>query len=127
MRVLCLFLLVFPVVAWGHGFEFRFTEPTQRVDGTVFDPVTEVESYSAQCALDEAFTAPVEVFFPRSASSDNGDGRRYYYWQDAVQVGGWYFCRMSVADVNGLVSDWSNVATVRKVARPNPPVISDTR
>ena len=82
---------------------------------------------TAQCALDEAFTAPVEVFFPRSASSDNGDGRRYYFWEDAVQVGGWYFCRLNVADLDGRVSDWSNVATVRKVARPNPPELSETR
>ena len=115
-------LLVAATAMAAHNFEFRFVEPTQRVDGTPFDAATEAGFYTAQCAVDESFTAPLEVLFERAETIPDGDGL-YFLWADAVQTGGWYFCRMSVTDVDGLESNWSAVATVRKTAKQNPPVL----
>ena len=123
-KVLSAFILMFIAgsALAAHNFEFRFVEPTQRVDGTPFNPATEAGFYTAQCAVDESFTSPLEVLFERAETLPDGDGL-YFLWADAVQTGGWYFCRLSVTDTDGLVSDWSAVATVRKTAKPNPPVL----
>ena len=124
MRYIVAFLLTFlslPAMA-AHSFEIRFTEPTAREDGTPFNAATEASAYRAQCSIDEAFTAPVEIVFTRSETLPDSGGR-YFLWADAVQSGGWYYCRLNVADLDGLVSNWSAVASVKKVAKPNPPVI----
>ena len=119
LMIAALALIAAPAFA-QHSFEIRFVEPTERVDGQPFDAATEASGYRAQCDRDEAFTAPLEVFFTRAETLPDGDGR-YFLWADAVQTGGWYYCRLNVADTDGLVSDWSNVASVRKQAKPNPP------
>ena len=120
--IIAVCLLAFSATAFAHSFEIRFGEPTERTDGQPFDAATEAAGYRAQCDRDEAFSAPLEIYFPRGDSLPDGDGR-YFLWADAVQVGGWYYCRLNVADTDGLVSDWSNVASVRKQANPKPPVL----
>ena len=111
----------------SHGFEFCWTDPTEREDGTPLDPETELAGYELQIVLQGGFesgplvalyvaradTQPAEA--TRLAGTDSpGAVRRCYFWQDAVQQGGWYDGRMSAIDTGELTSDWSNVITVRK-------------
>lgn len=120
VAILAIVLLNTAQAQSAHSFEIRFNEPTERVDGQPFDAATEAGYYVVQCASDDTFTAPLEVLFERAETLPDGAGR-YFLWADAVRSGGWYWCRMNVADTDGLVSDWSNVASVRKQAKPNPP------
>jgi hypothetical protein len=121
MKYLPLLFLLFAFPAEAqHSFEFRFTEPTERTDGQPFNPSLEAAGYRAQCARDSSFTSPAEIYFTRTETLPDGNGR-YFLWEGAVQVGGWYFCRLNLADTDGLVSDWSVVVSVRKQANPKPP------
>jgi hypothetical protein len=103
-----------------HGFDLAWTDPTERTDGMAFDPATEIGVYRAECVRGDDWAAAAFVLITRDETGGDGN-ERTFYWQDAVQQGGWYNCRINVADTGGLVSDWSATVTVRKLARPNPP------
>jgi len=127
MRLLLLILLaVFASVAHAqamHGFTFTWVEPTARVDGQVIDPATEIASYRMRCEGAEIVNREIT----RGASSPAGEGERTFQWEGAVQRGGWYDCRMIAVDTDGLASEWSEVAQVRKLAQPNPPGLRSAR
>ena len=105
----------------AHGFEFCWTDPVEREDGTPLDPDTELAAYTLQIALANGFDdALVSIVVARRDTTEDG-ARRCYFWHDAVQQGGWYDTRMTAIDTGELESDWSEVVTVRKQARPRPP------
>lgn len=105
----------------SHGFELSWTDPTEREDETPFDANTETGQYRAECTrTGNGWDAAAFVVFTRDQTSPTSIGRGYT-WVDAVSQGGWYDCRMNIADVNGLVSNWSGVVTVRRLAKPKPP------
>ena len=96
------------------GFNFSWDDPTERTDGTDFFP-EEIDRYVLSCV---SVTQEAEIEVPRSEAMEGE-----FEWLDAVDVGGFYDCKMKVVDVEGLESDWSNTVTVRRVARPMPPVL----
>jgi len=113
--------------AWGqatHGFDIAWTDPIEREDGTAFDPATEIGVYRAECVRGDDWTEAAFVLITREQTGGDGN-QRTFYWQDAVDQGGWFNCRMNVADTGGLVSDWSVTITVRKLARPNSPGLQE--
>jgi len=101
-----------------HGFTFEWEDPVTRQDGVALDPDTELKSYRIRCEGAEN----VERVVDRTATQLVSGVVRTYEWVDAVQTGGWYDCQMTAVDVNDLESDWSEIASVRKLARPMPPV-----
>lgn len=109
----------------SFGFDLEWTDPTERVDATPFDPATEIGVYRAECVRGADWSEAAFVLIERSATGGTGNDRTYF-WEDAVTQGGWYNCRFNVADVNGLVSDWSNTITVRKQAVPRAGVLKET-
>jgi len=98
-----------------HGFQFTWIDPVERTDGEPLAP-EELWGYRMYCVGNEE----VEVVVPRH-TTEQENGERSYFWQDAVQRGGWYDCQMTAIDENELESDWSNIASVRKLAIPQPP------
>ena len=126
MKLILLLLLLVPGVALAqatHGFTFTWDDPVTRIDGQTLDPDTEIQSYRLNCEGSES----VERVVDRAATTDVGGVTREYQWIDAVQRGGWYDCRMTAVDTDDLESDWSNVASVRKLAQPNPPGLRGNR
>ena len=120
-----LMLVASPVFSQAsHGFDFAWTDPTERTDGMAFDPATEIGVYRAECVRGDDWAEAAFVLITREETGGDGN-QRTFYWQDAVQQGGWYNCRMNVADTGGLVSDWSVTITVRKLARPNSPGLQE--
>ena len=121
-------LLVFSAPAWSqasHSFDFEWTDPTEREDGMAFDPATEIAGYVLQCSRNEAFTAPAETYVAQDQTTVLAPGKRAFAWVDAVQQGGWYYCRLHVADIHELVSDWSQAIYLRKLARPKAAVLAE--
>lgn len=120
MKLLLLLLLLIPGFALAqttHGFTFAWDDPVTRTDGVALDPATELQSYRLNCEGAES----VERIVDRAATVALTGTTREYEWVGAVQSGGWYDCRMTAVDTDELESDWSNVASVRKFARPTPP------
>jgi len=112
-----LLLIVSPVFAQAaHGFDFKWTDPTEREDGTAL-AVEELGSYRLQCASSQEAAEVVVSIGDTTVEA----GVRSFFWESAVSKGGWYDCRMTAVDVNDLESDWSVTIQVRKLARPNPP------
>jgi hypothetical protein len=99
-----------------HGFQFTWTDPVERTDGQPIVPDEELTSYRLSCSGHEQ----VERIVEREATEAVGQ-ERTYFWSGAVQRGGWYECSMSVFDTDGLESDMSEMVSVRKQAKPNPP------
>jgi len=123
MKLLLLLLLLVPGLASAqalHGFTFTWEDPVEREDGMELDPDEELELYRMRCVRENG-GAEAETDVLRADTEAVEGVTRTYFWQDAVQRGGWYECQMLVADTEGLESDWSNVASVRKMARPMPP------
>ena len=117
--------LLFPGLALSqatHGFVFNWDDPVEREDGTALDPDEELLGYRMRCEGAES----VERMIERNLT-EMVDGQRRFEWVGAVQRGGWYDCQMTAIDVNELESDWSNVAQVRKLARPMPPGLRGMR
>lgn len=126
MKLILLLLLLAPGLAFGqavHGFTFTWNDPTARTDGQALDPDTEIQSYRMNCEGSES----VERIVDRAATVSLGGTERQYEWVNAVQRGGWYDCRMTAVDTDDLESDWSNVASVRKLAQPMPPGLRGDR
>jgi len=123
MRLFLMLLLLLPGLAAGqamHGFDFTWGDPVERTDGEALDPDEEVASYRLHCVrTDGAEEASIEVL--RGDTEAVEGNTRGYFWEDAVERGGWYDCRILATDTEGLSSDWSNVASVRKRAQPMPP------
>jgi len=107
------------------GFFIEWNDPVLREDGTEFDPATEVGQYRVECVRGTDWTGAAFTTFTRDATAGEGL-KRSYNWTNAVQVGGWYNCRMNVADVDDMVSDWSNTVVVRKRAKPTSPTLLGT-
>ena len=99
-----------------HGFQFTWTDPAERTDGQPIVPDEELASYRLSCSGHEQ----VERIVEREAT-EAVEEERTYFWSDAVQRGGWYECSMSVFDTDGLESEMSEMVSVRKQAKPNPP------
>lgn len=126
MKLILLLLLLIPGFALAqvtHGFTFTWDDPVERTDGQALDPDTEIQSYRLNCEGSES----VERIVDRAATVSTGGTERQYEWVNAVQRGGWYDCRMTAVDTDDLESDWSNVASVRKLAQPNPPGLRGNR
>jgi hypothetical protein len=116
--ILLLLLGLTVTVAQGqasHGFQFTWTDPVTRTDGTAVT-VDELATYRLKCEGVEN----VERIITRD-QAEVVNGEMTYWWDGAVQQGGWYDCSMTVTDVNALESDSSEIVRVRKLARPNPP------
>lgn len=120
---LALLFLAGPAMAQAtHGFDLSWIDPTERVDGMEFDPATEIALYRAECMrVGDAWEDAAFVEFTRGQTGGINT-QRQYAWENAVQRGGWYDCRMLVRDTSDLSSDWSAVVRVRKLARPASPV-----
>ena len=120
LAMLCVLALI-SAPAWSqatHSFDFEWTDPVEREDNAAFDPETEIAWYVLQCSRDEAFTAPAETYVAQDQTTVLAPGKRAFAWVDAVSQGGWYYCRINVADIHELVSDWSRSIYIRKLARP---------
>jgi hypothetical protein len=116
MRYLLL-LLFLPAVVLAHSFTFTWVDPTQRTDGTAFNPSTELQSYRMRCEGAEN----VERIVDRASTSQVTGNTRRYVWSDAVSVSGMYDCKMTALDTGDRESDWSNIASVPKFAAPSAP------
>lgn len=128
MNKLLLLLLVAPLSASAlvtgtvhaqatHGFLFHWEDPVEREDGTPLS-VEELDSFRLQCISDQE---SAETLVPIGDTDVNEDGERFYWWDEAVQRGGWYTCSMTAIDENQLESEWSDTAEVRRIAIPRPP------
>jgi len=120
VKLALLLLLLLPGFALAqatHGFIFTWQDPVTRTDGVALDPETELQSYRMRCEGAESVERRVDR--DETTALDTGDRR--YEWVGAVQAGGWYDCTMTAIDTGNLESPKSNVASVRKVARPDPP------
>lgn len=107
-------LLLLPLPAAAHDFTFTWDDPTQRTDGSTFDPDTELQSYRLECAGPESATRIID----RAASTPVENHTRRYRWRDAVQADGVYECRMLARDTGDRESPWSEVAQAVKVSAP---------
>ena len=115
---LFLLLLLIPGLALAqHTFTFTWTDPTQRTDGSAFDPGTELKSYRLRCEGAEN----AERIADRSATSQVSGNTRRYVWSDAVGTSGMYDCKMTALDTGDRESPWSNIASVPKFAAPSAP------
>lgn len=111
-------LLLIAGSASAHDFTFSWTDPTQRTDGTAFNPGSELQSYRLQCNGPEN----AERIVDRSATSAVSGNDRRYVWADAVTLGGQYDCRMTAIDTGERESPWSNTSSVAKFAAPSAPI-----
>ena len=115
-----LLIIAAPVFAQtSHGFEFSWTDPTEREDGEPFNPATEIAKYRAECTRTGSWDDAAFVEFERSETAGTGNDRGFA-WVNAVQQGGWYDCRLMVTDTSDLSSKWSESLRVRRLARPKP-------
>lgn len=118
MKGLSLFLAVVLMVAAAPvaALEIEWTPPTQRTDGAVLDPATELSHYNLYCgttaggpyteaAIEIPATAPDGTFTTDSATFFPGYGD--------------YFCTMTAIDTYGQESAFSNEVTVGY--HPSPP------
>lgn len=102
-----------------HGFLFSWNDPVERTDSTPLS-VEEIFGYRLRCESEQE-QAEIEIVVADTALNGNAPLERSYWWDSAVQRGGWYDCKMTAIDVEDLESDWSNVVAVRRMAQPRPP------
>jgi hypothetical protein len=100
--------------AFPVDFLFRWTNPTEREDGTALT-IDELASYEAYC-----LKGGTEVFRQSWAREGTTTER---FFPAAVDGAGTYDCQMNVTDTEGRTSVWSNVATKKVTGNPNAPVI----
>jgi hypothetical protein len=100
--------------AFPVDFQFRWTDPVEREDGTPLVE-TELASYEAYCLKSGA-----EVF---RATWNKELGVTTRLFVAAVDGAGTYDCQMNVTDTEGRTSVWSNVASKKVTGNPNAPVI----
>lgn len=116
--LLFLVLVLFSATAFAD-LQVSWEPPTQRADGTAFDPATEIDHYTLYCdstaggpyveattqipgtATGSAYSVPAATFFPAY-----GD----------------YYCVMTTTDLGGRESAFSQeVLLTYAPAQPNPP------
>ena len=95
-------LLLFPVaaLAWQTGGEpsfFAWTPPTQRVDGSLFDPATEAADYTLRCAKNGATNYLVKAV-------GYGIDNKWTVPKGTFSPGNWV-CSIYVTDKGALQSD----------------------
>jgi hypothetical protein len=112
-------LLALPsAVQANHSFGFTWIDPVEREDGTPLEP-GELGGYRLQCSSPQETAETVAAFDVTTLVG----GKRTFLWENAVQRGGWYDCRMTAIDTSQLESEWSVTIRIRKLARPKAPTI----
>ena len=118
MRAILITLLLLPGIALAqHTFTFSWTDPTQRTDGSTFNPGTDLKSYRLNCTGPQT----IETVVTRANTTSVTGNQRRYVWSNAATASGTYSCRMRAIDTGDRESGWSNTASVAKFAAPSAP------
>ena len=95
--------------------EWKWIEPTERVDGSAYDPATETDRYELHCGRDD----PSDIFI---TDAPGGTDNKVVDMDETLSSYGRYDCVMRTVDVDGLISDWSEPVQYVHHARPHPPI-----
>jgi hypothetical protein len=102
---------VITAVAIDRDLTWQMTEPTQRTDGSVLNPATDISGYRLNCYHPIDKDDEIDKVVPRAQMSVMGP-QVWYVWKEAVPKGIPYICRAKAVDKQNLESAWSDTVEI---------------
>jgi hypothetical protein len=122
MRNLIALIALLPLLAAAQvsvpPIEIRWQAPAAFVSGAPLDPETDIGAYNLYCKRHGSDDWPDPYVMPGGTVTEHTAERA-----DILGNPGWYECAMTAVTVDGLESEFSNVATLHWRGRPGPVII----
>lgn len=113
-----LVMLAFSPVAISVDFSLGWTPPTERMDGSPLDPVTEISQYDLQCYVSGG---PGDIVVTETIPGQTKVGEFETNMGDLFPRYGSYACELRAVDNAGRASDWVLAEGGPIVYQPQPP------